>query len=130
MKHDLKTREDVHFLVSKFYQNVRDDEEIGYFFNNRITNWEEHINKLTDFWESNLFFISTYTGNPKKAHIDVDEANNHTIENRHFGIWLNHWFKTIDTYFEGDMAERAKHNARKMSTHIYLQIFQNRISTS
>lgn len=130
MKQDLKTREDVHFLVSEFYKNVRDDEEIGYFFNNTISNWEEHINKLTDFWESNLFFVSKYSGNPKKAHIDLDVANNNTIESKHFGIWLNYWFRTIDQYFVGDMAERAKHNARKMSTHLYLHIFQNRTTSS
>ena len=128
MKQDLKTREDVHFLVSEFYHNVRGDEEIGYFFNNSITNWEEHINKLTDFWESNLFFINKYSGNPRQAHIDVDANNQHKIENRHFGIWLNHWFNTINELYEGPIAERAKNNARKMSTHLYMHIFQSRAS--
>jgi len=128
MNKDLKTREDVHLLVSKFYELIRGDEEIGYFFNNTIKNWDEHINKLTDFWESNLFFKNEYLGNPKKAHIDVDVSHQNKIENRHFGIWLNYWFKTIDTLFEGPMAEKAKNNARKMSFHFYLHIFQNRKS--
>ncbi len=61
---DLKNREDVYMLVSSFYEKVRKNEEIGHFFEDTITNWEEHLNKLTDFWESNLFFKAKYKGNP------------------------------------------------------------------
>lgn len=126
MKSDIKNRDDVHLLVSAFYKKVRQNQEIGFFFNNSIKNWEEHINKLTDFWESSLFFVSKYSGNPQKAHIEVDVQNNQQIKAEHFGIWMNLWFETIDDYFEGELAQRAKNNARKMSTHLNLKIFQNR----
>jgi len=130
MKLDLSSREDIHLLVTEFYNQAKGNDEIGYFFNKSITNWDEHINKITDFWESNLFFKSVYHGNPKKAHIDLDTTHNYSIENKHFGIWLMLWFQTIDKLFEGDLAERAKHNARKMSTHFYMGIFKNRVSNS
>ena len=55
MKKDIKTREDVFLLVSTFYEKVKKDEIIGYFFNNAIKNWDEHLDRLTTFWESNLF---------------------------------------------------------------------------
>ena len=126
MKEDLKNREDVNNLVVTFYQKVRKNKEIGYFFNNSISDWEAHIRKLTDFWESNLFFKPLYSGNPKLAHIKVDTENNNEIEALHFGIWLNLWFETLNELFEGPMAERAKNNARKMSSHLYLKIFQSR----
>ncbi|MFN2261121.1 MAG: group III truncated hemoglobin [Psychroflexus sp.] len=123
---DIKSREDVKILVENFYQKVRKNEEIGYFFNESISDWDAHLEKLTDFWESNLFFKSTYTGNPKLAHIKVDHAFDKKISNYHFGIWMNLWFETIDELYCGEMADRAKNNARKMSVHLFLGIYKAR----
>lgn len=125
MKNDLKDREDVYLLVSRFYEKVRVNEEIGGFFNN-IKNWEEHLEKITDFWESNLFFVSKYSGNPQKSHIEVDAKNKHQLNEKHFGAWLNLWLETINENFQGERAERAKFSARKMASHLHLKIFQAR----
>ena len=126
MKYDIQNREDVFKLVTRFYSKVRQNPNIGYFFNESIEDWDEHLAKLTDFWESNLFFKGIYHGNPKKAHIKVDRENHNKISSEHFGVWLNLWFETIDELFEGELANRAKNNARKMSSHLYLKIFQSR----
>lgn len=126
MKKDIKTRGDIFLLVSAFYEKVRKDEQIGYFFNNAIKNWDEHLEKLTNFWESSLFLRGKYLGDPLVAHARVDKENNNTISELHFGIWLNLWYQTIDELFEGDYAENAKRRARKMSTFLYLKIFEAR----
>lgn len=126
MRNDIQNREDVSTLVNRFYSKIRKNPEIGYFFNESIKDWDEHLEKLTDFWESNLFFKGIYRGNPQKAHVKVDRENDHKISSEHFGVWLNLWFETIDELFEGELANRAKNNARKMSTHLYLKIFQSR----
>ena len=126
MQDDLKERADINKLVVSFYSKVRKNEEIGYFFNNTIHDWDEHLEKLTDFWESNLFFTGTFRGNPALAHVKVDREHNNSITEYHFGIWLNLWFQTIDELFQGEMAERLKNNARKMSTHLFLRIYQGR----
>jgi len=128
-KNDLKTREDVFNLVSRFYKKVRQNPEIGHFFNEIIQDWDEHLEKLTDFWESHLFGKAIYHGNPKKAHIEVDQHSNGQIATYHFGIWLNMWFETIDELYEGELAERAKTNARKMSTNLFLKMFEARSYT-
>ncbi|MBU2951729.1 group III truncated hemoglobin [Tamlana agarivorans] len=125
-KKDIKTREDVFLLVSSFYDAIRADEELGPFFNNLITDWEAHIEKLTTFWEASLFLKTKYKGDPLQAHIKVDQDNNHIINERHFGLWLNLWFKTIDDLFEGEYAQNAKHRARKMGTFLYMKIFEAR----
>lgn len=93
MNEDLKTREDVSELVIQFYAKVRKNEEIGHFFNTMIKDWDEHLEKLTDFWESSLFFKPKYKGNLILAHQRVDEHFNGSIEQKHFGIWLNFWFE-------------------------------------
>jgi hemoglobin len=125
-KKDIKTREDVFLLVSTFYNKVRKDDLLAPFFNEAIKDWDEHLNRLTTFWESNLFFKTKYLGNPLDVHVKVDHENNHSISELHFGIWLNLWFQTIDELFAGDNAENAKRRARKMSTFLYLKIFESR----
>ncbi len=126
MKKDINNREDIFILVSRFYEKIKMNKEIGYIFHNSIKDWDSHIEKITNFWESSLFYVSTYSGNPARAHIKVDAENNNEIDEKSFGVWLNLWFETIDENFEGELAERAKHNARKMATHIHLKIFSAR----
>ncbi|WP_283635551.1 group III truncated hemoglobin [Aquaticitalea lipolytica] len=125
-KKDIQNREDVFLLVSEFYKKVRIDSVLGPFFNTVISDWDEHIQRLTTFWESSLFLKTRYTGNPLQAHIKVDKDNNNSITELHFGLWLNLWYQTIDELFEGDYAENAKRRARKMGTFLYLNIFQSR----
>ena len=125
-KKDIQNREDVFLLVSEFYKKVRIDSVLGPFFNTVISDWDEHIQRLTTFWESSLFLKTRYTGNPLQAHIKVDKDNNNSITELHFGLWLNLWYQTIDELFVGDYAENAKRRARKMGTFLYLNIFQSR----
>lgn len=124
-KKDITTREDVYLLVSSFYDKVRKDNVLGPFFE-IIEDWDEHLEKLTDFWQSNLFLKTRYYGNPLEAHIKADNANDNSISELHFGLWLNLWFETIDGLFEGDIAQNAKQRARKMATFMNMSIFQSR----
>lgn len=129
-KQDIQNRDDVHLLVSEFYKKVRKDAVLGPFFNPIIKDWDEHINRLTTFWETSLFMTKKlehkYYGNPLEVHVKVDKENNHSITELHFGLWLNLWFATLDELFEGQVTENAKRRARKMGTFLYLNIFQAR----
>ncbi|WP_111684084.1 group III truncated hemoglobin [Winogradskyella tangerina] len=125
-KSDIKTRADIYQLVSQFYTKLRKDEVLGPFFNGTIEDWDAHFEHLTTFWESSLFLKTKYYGNPLDAHIKVDQAFDHSISELHFGLWLNLWYETIDELFKGDYAENAKRRARKMSTFLYLKIFEAR----
>ena len=88
-KKDIETKDDIFLLVSVFYVKVRKNEFIGPFFNHRIKDWDSHLEKLTLFWESNLFLKSKYLGNPIDIHNQLDKDYNHTITELHFGIWIN-----------------------------------------
>ncbi|HMC00618.1 MAG TPA: group III truncated hemoglobin [Flavobacteriaceae bacterium] len=125
---DIKTRDDVYLLVTSFYEKVRNNELLGSFFNDKIKDWDEHLNRLTNFWESSLFLKTRYYGNPLEAHVKVDKENNNSITELHFGVWLNLWYETIEEHFEGEYAENAKRRARKMGTFLYLKIFEARSS--
>lgn len=125
-KTDIRNREDVYLLVSSFYKKVRKNDTLGPFFNDVIQDWDAHLENLTSFWESSLFLKTKYYGNPLEAHERVDNENDNSITELHFGIWLNLWFQTIEELFEGDYAENAKRRARKMGTFLYMQIFAAR----
>lgn len=126
MKKDISNRNDLSLLVNEFYDKIRSNKEIGHFFNETIQDWDEHLEKLTNFWENNLFAVRKYSGNPMQAHIEVDKKFSNSITPNVFGLWLNLWFETLDELFEGENAEILKRRARKMGTVILVHIFENR----
>ncbi|PNQ72818.1 globin [Hanstruepera neustonica] len=130
VKKDIQTRNDVHLLVSSFYDKVKQDDLLGPFFLPIISDWDAHIDRLTTFWETSLFMTrklpEKYLGDPLEVHVKVDKDHNHQITELHFGIWLNLWYQTIDELFEGEIADNAKRRARKMGTFLYLKIFEAR----
>lgn len=126
MKKQIENRTDIAFLVNTFYAKIRADKEIGYFFNTMIEDWSEHLEKLTDFWETNLFAIRKYKGNPHLVHNKIDNFFEGKITSNEFGIWLNHWSQTLDEHFEGENVELLKRRAGKMGTHLFTSMFENR----
>ncbi len=124
----INSREDISKLVHTFYSKIRKNELLGSIFNSHISEeqWPEHLKKLTNFWETNLLGIAKFKGNPSAKHINVDKNMNHSIEQIHFGVWLQLWFETIGQLFEGEIAFKAKQSARKMSTGQFLTIWNNK----
>lgn len=126
MTKQIENRADITFLMDQFYTKIRADKEIGFYFNTMIKDWDMHLEKLTDFWETNLFAVKKYKGNPHDVHNEVDAHFGEKITSNEFGIWLNHWFQTIDEHFEGENADTLKRRARKMSTFLYMSMFEHR----
>ena len=126
IKTDIKNREDVSLLINTFYKKIRNDEILGPIFNGIITDWDAHLVLLTDFWETQLFLKRKYYGNPVTVHQEVDDKLKHGINPEHFGLWLNLWFATIDELFEGETTWIAKNRAQKMSTMLYMKMYENR----
>ncbi len=123
---DIQDRGDIFKLISIFYSKVRAEEHLGPIFNTVIKDWDTHIERLTDFWETNLLFTPKFKGNPIKAHQEADKKVGHTITNLHFGIWLRLWINTIDELYKGNLATLAKNRARKMGTTLFIKIFENK----
>ena len=62
---DITTREDIELLVNSFYDKVKKDEIIGFFFNDIAkTNWQTHLPKMYNFWQALLFADIKFEGNP------------------------------------------------------------------
>lgn len=125
-KTDIQNRTDVLLLVETFYSKIRVHDGLGPIFNVIITDWESHFELLTDFWEAQLFLKRKYHGNPVTVHQEVDDKVSNSITSEHFGLWLNVWFATIDELFEGETAWIAKNRAQKMSTMLFMKIYEHR----
>ncbi|NJC26983.1 group III truncated hemoglobin [Neolewinella antarctica] len=115
---EIKTREEVSTLVHAFYRKIRTDDILGPIFNNRIPNdkWPDHLVKLTDFWETNLFGVARFKGNPTQKHVELDRDMNHAIGTLHFDRWLALWRKTVDELFVGERAAKAKATAERIGS--------------
>ncbi len=130
MKKEIENRNDVFNLVDTFYIKVRANKLLGPIFERHIHDWPAHLERLTDFWEGNLFFIRKFKGNPLLKHQIVDAEANYSINEQHFGVWLNLWFETVDQLFEGEKANIAKNRARNMGTFFHVNIFNARPKNS
>ncbi|WP_267963599.1 group III truncated hemoglobin [Testudinibacter sp. TR-2022] len=58
--------------MNTFYQKVMVDERIGYMFSHiQGSHWQKYLEKMYRFWESNIFDVDSYQGNPMLQHIEV-----------------------------------------------------------
>ncbi|MBL0333085.1 MAG: group III truncated hemoglobin [Chlorobiota bacterium] len=121
MKHDVTNRKDIENLVNTFYEKVKLDTHIGYFFLDIVNvNWEKHLPIMYDFWENVLFYSGNYSGNPMDVHIKLNEIAPIKIE--HFQRWLEIFNETVDELFEGETSFRLKQRASSIATVMQIKI--------
>lgn len=107
MKTDIKNRADIEKLVSVFYNKVKEDDVISYFFNDVAkTNWENHMPKMCEFFENILFSSGNYDGNPMLAHEELHKKSE--VKEKHFIHWGNLFDATVDELFKGEKANEIK----------------------
>ncbi|WP_291102766.1 MULTISPECIES: group III truncated hemoglobin [unclassified Flavobacterium] len=114
MKTDIKNRSDIEKLVNAFYDKIKTDAKISYFFNDVAkVNWEEHLPKMYDFWENILFSTGNYNGNPMETHEELHKKRE--MNRGHFQHWNALFDETVDELFAGVKAEEIKQRAINIS---------------
>jgi hemoglobin len=107
MKSDISTSEDIKTLINAFYDKVKEDQTIGYIFNDVANvNWDHHLPKMYAFWEFLLLGKDTYAGNPMAVHQNLHQKT--PLKEVHFDQWLKLFHETVDEHFSGQIAEDAK----------------------
>ncbi len=118
---DIENRKDIEILVSTFYNKIKTDAEIGYFFTDIANvNWDIHIPKLCYFWEGILFQSTKYMGNPMTSHLKLNQISN--LKKEHFEYWIKLFIATVDELFEGKNATIAKERAKIIAMNINSKI--------
>ncbi|MCE2822045.1 MAG: group III truncated hemoglobin [Bacteroidota bacterium] len=114
-KPDITLPADIRLLIDTFYEKVKNDEVIGYIFNDVANvNWEHHLPVMYAFWEFLLLDnADAYRGNPIQKHLDLHAK--HALKAAHFDRWLALFQSSVDELFEGPVAENAKFRAFAIS---------------
>jgi len=123
---DIETIEDIELLVNTFYNKVKKDDVIGFFFNDVAkTNWEVHLPKMYLFWRALLFMDIKFDGNPVGAHIPINLQV--PMEEHHFDHWVGLWKETVNELFEGETAEDAKNKGQNIAKMMAFKMRQVRM---
>lgn len=110
MKKEIKTKDDVKFLVDRFYKKVRKDKLLGEIFNQNLQYcWLEHHEKMYFFWETVLFEQKTCRDNPFLFQSEL------TADKEHFDRWTEIFIQTVDRHYTGEKAIKAKCQILEMS---------------
>jgi len=112
-KQDIQNADDIKHLLDTFYAKVLKDDVIGYIFTDVAQiSLEIHMPVLYAFWETILFGVANYRGNPILKHIELNKKE--PLTDLHFERWISLFFETIDELFEGKTADLAKEKAKAM----------------
>lgn len=114
MKTDIENRADIEKLITRFYEEVKQDKTIGFIFTDIIQmNWEKHIPLIIDFWETILLDNPVYKNNAMEVHYTINRKV--PLQPEHFKSWLTLFNNTTDELFTGKKAELAKNRARSIA---------------
>ena len=114
MKSDIKNRTDIEKLVNVFYDKIKTDAEIGYFFTEVAkVDWEKHLPIMYNFWENILFSTGNFEGNPMLKHKDLHQKSK--LNPAHFLHWNVLFSDTVDELFVGDRATEIKQRAKNIA---------------
>lgn len=99
-------------LVRSFYARIQKDDLVGPIFNERIKDWEPHLQRMCEFWSSVALSSGTYHGMPMRMHLPLP------VDAHHFDRWLGLFEQTARELFDDRIAnyflERALRIARSL----------------
>lgn len=115
MKKDLTGLADIEKVVALFYEKVKADDTIGFFFSEVIPiDWPSHLTLMCAFWENVLFYTGNYEGDPLATHRNIHRM--HPTTSVHFERWLQLFEQSVDEMYEGKNATKMKMHAKGIAT--------------
>jgi hemoglobin len=106
-KGDIKDKKDIELMIRTFYASLLTNESISPVFEN--TDFERDMPHMISFWSFILLDEAGYTTNVFDKHIHL------AIKKEYFGIWLDHFERTINSLFKGEKADLAKQRAQTIA---------------
>lgn len=123
MKTEIKDKKYIEILINAFYEKVKVDNTICFFFTDAVkVNWEQHLQVMHDFWESVVFHKGICDGNPIETHIDLNKKSSMKME--HFQRWTQLFNDTADKCFAGAKVDLIKKHAFSIATVIQIKTFR------
>jgi len=111
---DMDSRKDVEFFVDRFYERMLADEQLApIFVNVAEIDLEVHLPHIKDYWSKLLLGERRYRRHTMNIHREVHAKRPLTSDD--FDRWLHFFCGTVDQYFHGKQAGRAKRVARSIA---------------
>ncbi len=79
--------------MHSFYARIRQDEVLGPIFNGLITDWDQHLAKLVDFWSAILRRTARFSGAPMPKHAALPGLSLELFE-RWLGLFQTRWLSS------------------------------------
>lgn len=103
-------------VVRAFYAKVREDVLLGQVFDERIADWEPHLQRMCAFWSSVALMSGRYHGQPMEKHLPLP------IDARHFDRWLTLFEETVHEACPPAAVAHFVERARRISESLELGI--------
>ncbi len=128
MKKDITDKSDIEKLVNSFYEEVRQDELIGFIFNDVAkVDWDHHLPIMYNFWEMVLFGKGPYRGDPMTKHVQLNKKVK--LEQVHFDRWKKLFTEAVDNHFLGKNANDAKERATNIASLMFYKVSQSSLQS-
>lgn len=103
-------------VVRAFYDRIRADALLGPVFEDRITDWEPHLQRMFAFWSSVTLMSGRYSGQPMAKHAFLP------VDARHFDRWLQLFGETVRDLCQPAAAEIFEDRAGRIAASLELGI--------
>ena len=123
MQHQTINKKNIRIMVDRFYSAILKDDLLADFFIDKLGDemisdeWQNHLDKLTDFWASIILGDSAYNGQPLTPHIHMNGLKRETFES-----WLKLFFKTVDKFYNEESANIFKTRSKMIATNFMRQL--------
>ena len=117
------TEDDIHRLVHRFYDIIREDAELGPIFNTKIKNWEPHLAQMCNFWSSVMLKTGKFQGRPMPKHIALTDM----VRPEHLKIWLSLFERAANEVCTADVAAAFLDRAEQIAESLKYGMFGSRV---
>ncbi|WP_262692206.1 group III truncated hemoglobin [Kordiimonas aestuarii] len=109
----------IHAFVVAFYARLRKHHELGPIFEHHLgSDWDAHMERLTDFWITMLGGGTLYRGNPFEVHRKIDALREHQ-----FTDWLALFSEAAADTLPDDQAKHACERANRIAESLKMGLF-------
>jgi hemoglobin len=103
-------------LVRAFYGKVRQDAFLAPIFEERIADWDPHLERMCAFWSSIALMTGRYHGRPMEKHLPLP------VDARHFDRWLALFAETAREVCPAAAAEHFVTRAQRIAESLELGV--------
>jgi hemoglobin len=114
LRPDLDSRQNIEFFVDQFYQKILADPRLApIFLDIAGIDLDVHLPHIKNYWCKLLLGEKRYARHTMNIHRQLHTRR--ALHARDFQLWLGLFVATVDEFYAGERAERAKKVAKTIA---------------